>query len=146
LGIHPLGHGTANHGDKHPHEQDIDDLIQQTSLTLWREFERYGRSREFLPWALRIGYFEVLRLRKQRSRDRLVFSETLLEMMAEDALPEAAARLESMTIPYLQISPRFYLYDFDAVLASLRKRYQLGARSRVPVLGMWGTNSSYLES
>ena len=82
----------------HPHEQDIDDLIQQTSLTLWREFERYDRSREFLPWALRIGYFEVLRLRKQRSRDRLVFSETLLEMMAEESPPEAAARPEGVAL------------------------------------------------
>jgi hypothetical protein len=32
-------------------------------------------------------------------------------------------------IPYLHISPRFYLYDYDAVLASLRKQYQVDARS-----------------
>lgn len=32
-------------------------------------------------------------------------------------------------IPYLQISPRFYLYDFEAVLAALRKLYQVEARS-----------------
>ena len=30
-------------------------------------------------------------------------------------------------IPYLQISPRFYLYDFEAVLAALRKLYQVDA-------------------
>lgn len=30
-------------------------------------------------------------------------------------------------IPHLQISPRFYLYDFDAVLAALRKLYQVDA-------------------
>ncbi len=30
-------------------------------------------------------------------------------------------------IPYLQISPRFYLYDFEAVLAVLRKLYQVDA-------------------
>lgn len=84
----------------HPHDQDIDDLIQQTSLTLWREFERYDRSREFLPWALRIAYFEVLRLRKQHSRDRLVFSEALLEMMADETPPEAAVRPEGMALTY----------------------------------------------
>ena len=32
-------------------------------------------------------------------------------------------------IPHLQISPRFYLYDFEAVLAALRKLYQVDARS-----------------
>jgi DNA-binding transcriptional MerR regulator len=30
-------------------------------------------------------------------------------------------------IPYLQVSPRFYLYDFEAVLAALRKHYQVDA-------------------
>jgi excisionase family DNA binding protein len=30
-------------------------------------------------------------------------------------------------IPHLQIGPRFYLYDFEAVLAALRKLYQVDA-------------------
>jgi len=30
-------------------------------------------------------------------------------------------------IPYLQISPRFYLYDFEAVLIALKKQYQIEA-------------------
>jgi hypothetical protein len=33
-------------------------------------------------------------------------------------------------IPYIQITPRFYLYDFDAVLAALRKLYQVEPESR----------------
>ena len=28
-------------------------------------------------------------------------------------------------IPYIQITPRFYLYDFEAVLAAIRKHYQV---------------------
>ncbi len=32
-------------------------------------------------------------------------------------------------IPYIQITPRFYLYEFDAVLAALKKLYQVDARS-----------------
>jgi hypothetical protein len=30
-------------------------------------------------------------------------------------------------IPYIQITPRFYLYEFDAVLAALKKLYQVDA-------------------
>jgi DNA-directed RNA polymerase specialized sigma24 family protein len=67
----------------HPHSQDLDDLVQQTALTLWREFEKHDATREFLPWALRIACFEVLRLRKQRSRDRDAFNQGYLF----DALP-----------------------------------------------------------
>ena len=32
-------------------------------------------------------------------------------------------------IPFLQVSPRFYLYDFEAVLAALRKHYQVDTLS-----------------
>lgn len=76
----------------HPQAQDLDDLMQQTAMTLWREFERYDRSREFLPWAIRIAYFEVLRLRKKQSRDRLVFTDGLLEILAEDAISDHTAK------------------------------------------------------
>jgi DNA-binding transcriptional MerR regulator len=32
-------------------------------------------------------------------------------------------------IPHFQISPRFYLYDFEADVAALKKLYQVDARS-----------------
>ncbi len=74
----------------HPHAQDLDDLVQQTALTLWSEFARFDSSREFLPWALRISYFEVLRLRKKQSRDRLVFSEELIDQLATEFAEESS--------------------------------------------------------
>lgn len=69
----------------HPYAQDLDDLFQETSLKLWREFADYDATRPFLPWAMRIAYFQVLRFRKTRSRDRLVFSDELVELLAEEA-------------------------------------------------------------
>ena len=33
-------------------------------------------------------------------------------------------------ITYIQISPRFYLYEFDAVLAALKKHYGIEAAPR----------------
>src|SRR5436189_5016499 len=68
----------------HPYPQDLDDLMQETSLKLWQEFEDYDPQRPFLPWAMRIAYFQVLRFRKTRSRSRLVFSDELVEMLAEE--------------------------------------------------------------
>lgn len=69
----------------HPHARDLDDLMQETSLKLWQEFEDFDPERPFLPWAMRIAYFQVLRFRKTRSRDRLVFSEELVELLAGEA-------------------------------------------------------------
>lgn len=68
----------------HPHPQDLDDLFQETSLKLWQVFGDYDSTRPFLPWALRIAYFQVLRFRKTRSRDRLVFSNEMIEILADE--------------------------------------------------------------
>ncbi|MEO0447034.1 MAG: sigma-70 family RNA polymerase sigma factor, partial [Verrucomicrobiota bacterium] len=51
---------------------------------LWKEFDRYDPERPFPPWACRFAYFEALRFRKKASRDRLVFREELLEILATE--------------------------------------------------------------
>jgi hypothetical protein len=33
-------------------------------------------------------------------------------------------------IPYIQVTPRFYLYEFDAVLTALKKHYGIEAATR----------------
>jgi excisionase family DNA binding protein len=33
-------------------------------------------------------------------------------------------------IPYIQVSPRFYLFEFDAVLAALKKHYGIEPMTR----------------
>lgn len=69
----------------HPEAGDLDDIMQDTAISLWEKFDTFDRSREFLPWAMRLAYFEVLRFRKKRTRDRLVFSEELVEILAGEA-------------------------------------------------------------
>lgn len=32
-------------------------------------------------------------------------------------------------IPYIQVTPRFYLYEFQAVLDAIKKHYEIGVRS-----------------
>lgn len=74
----------------HPQAQDLDDLMQETCLSLWAKFETFDATREFLPWAMRLAYFEVLRFRKDRSRCRLVFSDEMVAQLAEEAIESPA--------------------------------------------------------
>lgn len=69
----------------HPEAGDLDDLMQDTAISLWEKFDTFDATREFLPWAMRLAYFEVLRFRKKRSRDRLVFSDQLVDVLAGEA-------------------------------------------------------------
>jgi RNA polymerase sigma-70 factor (ECF subfamily) len=69
----------------HPDAGDLDDIMQDTAVSLWEKFETFDHDRKFLPWAMRLAYFEVLRFRKKRSRDRLVFSAELVDMLAAES-------------------------------------------------------------
>src|SRR5262245_14438613 len=66
-----------------PRRDDAEEVLQRTATVLWEKFGEYDREREFLPWALRVAYFEVLNFRKQIARDRLVFREDVIEALAE---------------------------------------------------------------
>lgn len=68
----------------HPYPEELEDLLQETSLTLWKKINEFDEQRDFLPWALRIAYFEVLRWRNRMRQRRFVFSEEVLEGISEE--------------------------------------------------------------
>ena len=69
---------------------DVDEVMQQVGLVIWRKFDQFDPATTFLPWACVIARFEALHYRRSMARDRLVFSEELIQQLAE----EGAAELE----------------------------------------------------
>lgn len=65
--------------------QAADEVFQETSLILWREFDKFRPGADFLPWATAISFNQLRRFWRQRKRDRRVFHDALLEQLAEDA-------------------------------------------------------------
>lgn len=62
---------------------DAEEVLQRVATVLWRKFSEYDPTREFLPWAFRVAYFEILKFRTEAARSRLLFREDLLEALAE---------------------------------------------------------------
>lgn len=82
-----------------PHTQNAEDLFQKTSLVLWRKFYQLRLDDDFLPWACRVAHLEVCNFRRTAGRDRLRFSDALLECLAQDRvtdLPEVSPRLSAL--------------------------------------------------
>ncbi len=63
----------------------VDEVIQEASVVMWRKLDLLDSPDNFLPWAKVIVRFEALRARRNFARDRLVFSEELLTMLADEA-------------------------------------------------------------
>ncbi|MDF1658848.1 MAG: sigma-70 family RNA polymerase sigma factor [Verrucomicrobiales bacterium] len=76
---------------------DMQDVVQETNRVLWRKREQFENGTNFWAWAAKIAYFQVMAHRKKLSRDRHVFGEELLHLMADEmsaddeSIPETGA-------------------------------------------------------
>ena len=68
-----------------PTWESVDEVIQEASVVMWRKLTQLESAESFLPWAKVIVRFEALRLRRDFARDRHVFSEEVLELLASEA-------------------------------------------------------------
>ena len=73
-----------------PNAHDARDILAETNMALWRKRKDFDAAQDFWPWACRFGKMQVLAFRKRRQRDRLVFSEDVINLLAEEAEPAAA--------------------------------------------------------
>ena len=67
------------------------DVLQETNLVICKKGSDFEKGSNFVAWACRIAYFEVLRHRTNAKRDKLVFDDSVLETLSEDAEKESAS-------------------------------------------------------
>jgi RNA polymerase sigma-70 factor (ECF subfamily) len=63
---------------------DAEEIIQNTNLVMWREFQQFQLGTNFSAWACRIAFHQVLAWRKSRQRDRLQFSDEFIHALAQE--------------------------------------------------------------
>ena len=62
-----------------PNRTDAEEVFQQTSLVLWKKWQQFDPSRDFVAWACGIAHHEVQNfLRKHRDKGRVALSEDML--------------------------------------------------------------------
>ncbi|MDB3939834.1 sigma-70 family RNA polymerase sigma factor [Verrucomicrobiales bacterium] len=82
-----------------PRQADAAEVLQDVSVLLWKKWDQYDPERPFVPWAIRFAYLEVLKWRQKLARERLVFSDSLLEQLHaryEDYCPLTEARKKAL--------------------------------------------------
>jgi RNA polymerase sigma-70 factor (ECF subfamily) len=64
---------------------DAEDVVQRASMTMWRCFDKFEPGTNFRAWAFQIAKNEALNHLSKSKRDRHVFSEKLVAMLADQA-------------------------------------------------------------
>lgn len=73
-----------------PTIEDAREVMQETAAVLWRKFDDRDSPEEFRRWAFGVARYEALAFARDRARDRHVFGEAVLELLAQEAAAEAA--------------------------------------------------------
>jgi RNA polymerase sigma-70 factor (ECF subfamily) len=90
-----------------PSWPDADEVVQQTRIRLWEQFDRYDPTLDFAAWARAIAYYQVLTYRKQAGRRGALLSDAVLEQLAADAdrLDDLAPRKEALNECLKKLTP-----------------------------------------
>lgn len=62
---------------------DADDILQETSVVMWRKFEEYQPGTDFIAWGITIARYQVMKFSKLRSRSKVRFNDDLVHAIAE---------------------------------------------------------------
>ncbi len=65
---------------------EAEDILQETNVVLWRKAEEAKGVDNFVAWACKVAYFQVLAYLQRRKRDRQVFDVELLQQLADETV------------------------------------------------------------
>lgn len=116
---------------------DAEDLLQETAKKLWKQFDSYDQSKEFLPWACTVARYEVLSYWKKLKVRRKYFSNDVIELLADDWCDrelerDAQTQALKKCVEKLQLEDRDILnkrYDSSLSLKDLAERLKQSPNS-----------------
>jgi RNA polymerase sigma-70 factor (ECF subfamily) len=72
-----------------PTREDAAEVMQEVAVVLWRKFHEFKTEEDFRRWAFGVARYEVLAYARDKARDRLVFSEDVFALLADQAAETA---------------------------------------------------------
>jgi RNA polymerase sigma-70 factor (ECF subfamily) len=83
-----------------PSQSDAEDILQEVCTQIWTRFDQFEEGGNFLSWALRFAFFEVLNFRSKKSKSRHVIfdPETFQQMIPvlDEEMQTVDARMDAL--------------------------------------------------
>lgn len=72
-----------------PTREDAREVMQEVAAVLWRKFDDQASDEDFRRWAFGVARFEALAFFRDRARDRHVFSDETITLLAQEVESQA---------------------------------------------------------
>lgn len=67
-----------------PAQADADDILQQTKMVMWKSFSQFEPGTNFIAWARKVAFHQILGYRRQAKRAHLPLSGEMLEQIGQE--------------------------------------------------------------
>ena len=67
-----------------PQHADADDILQQTKMVMWRSFAQFEIGTNFIAWARKIAFHQILGYRRHSKRVHIPLSDEMLEEVGQE--------------------------------------------------------------
>lgn len=75
-----------------PGANDAADVLQETSLVLWRKFDSFQSGTNFFAWACKIARLQAMKYRARQGRSAKLFELHVMELLADEASDDQYGR------------------------------------------------------
>ena len=96
---------------------DADEVIQETNIRLWEQFDQYRRDADFGAWACTVALYQVLSFRKRSARRGLQFKPEFFESVSQEVMTRGG-ELERRQSALSYCLERLSEFDRNLVLRS----------------------------
>lgn len=118
---------------------DADDVMQEAAIVLWEKFAEFREGGDFKAWAFGVARFKVLSWLRDKGRDRLVLSEDVVEMIADETARDES-RLARQRAALETCAGRLIPEQRDLLMAAYQpdvRIHEVAARSGRTVAGFY---------
>jgi RNA polymerase sigma-70 factor (ECF subfamily) len=81
-----------------PGANDVADVLQETSLVLWRKFESFERGTNFFAWSCKIARLQAMKHRERQGRSAKLFELRVMELLADEAGDDETSRTPPLPV------------------------------------------------
>lgn len=124
-----------------PMANDASDVLQETSMVLWRRFDTFELGTNFFAWAVKIARFQVMKYHERQVRAARLFDTNLLEKLSIEAGDDNVVRTISLQALENCLGK---LSEIDRTL--IRRRYQSGMSVQQLAVDLGRTANSISKS
>ena len=122
-----------------PTNNDVDEVLQEASIVIWKKFDRFDTSTDFMRWVYVIARLEALKYRRKHARNRLIFDDTVYTLMADEGKEEYPARQTELQAlkQCLQTLPENQRSLIDTIYENRTKAVDLADKMKTTVSSLY---------